>query len=61
MRAPERGDLVQINFDPQSGREQAGRRPALVLSAARHHFVFQIHGFTGRPMQNRCLKRHGKP
>ena len=29
---PERGDLIWISFDPQTGREQAGRRPALVLS-----------------------------
>jgi len=29
---PDRGDLVWIDFDPQTGREQAGRRPALVLS-----------------------------
>ena len=29
---PERGDLVWLTFDPQAGREQAGRRPALVLS-----------------------------
>lgn len=29
---PERGDIVWLNFDPQVGREQAGRRPALVLS-----------------------------
>ena len=29
---PERGDLVWLAFDPQAGREQAGRRPALVLS-----------------------------
>ena len=29
---PERGDVVWINFDPQMGHEQAGRRPALVLS-----------------------------
>lgn len=26
------GDLVWLTFDPQAGREQAGRRPALVLS-----------------------------
>jgi len=29
---PDRGDIVWINFSPQSGREQAGRRPALVIS-----------------------------
>ena len=30
--APARGDIVWLEFDPQAGREQAGRRPALVLS-----------------------------
>jgi mRNA interferase MazF len=30
--APERGDLVWISFDPQVGHEQAGVRPAVVLS-----------------------------
>jgi mRNA interferase MazF len=29
---PERGDLVWLNFDPQRGHEQRGKRPALVLS-----------------------------
>ncbi len=29
---PERGDFVWLAFDPQSGHEQAGRRPALVVS-----------------------------
>jgi mRNA interferase MazF len=29
---PQRGDFVAINFDPQSGHEQSGRRPALVVS-----------------------------
>ena len=29
---PDRGDLIWINFNPQVGHEQAGRRPALVLS-----------------------------
>lgn len=30
--APDRGDIVSLQFTPQRGREQAGRRPALVLS-----------------------------
>lgn len=30
--APERGDLVWLQFNPQAGHEQAGRRPALVVS-----------------------------
>jgi mRNA interferase MazF len=29
---PDAGDLVWLTFDPQVGHEQAGRRPALVLS-----------------------------
>ena len=29
---PERGDIVWMQFNPQVGREQAGMRPALVLS-----------------------------
>ena len=29
---PERGDAIWINFNPQAGHEQAGRRPAIVLS-----------------------------
>ncbi len=29
---PKKGDLVTLTFDPQSGREQKGRRPALIIS-----------------------------
>jgi len=29
---PQRGDLVWLTFDPQAGHEQAGRRPAVVLT-----------------------------
>lgn len=29
---PERGDIVWLDFDPQIGHEQAGRRPALTIS-----------------------------
>ncbi|MEO8927012.1 MAG: type II toxin-antitoxin system PemK/MazF family toxin [Caulobacteraceae bacterium] len=31
---PDAGDLIWTDFDPRTGREQSGRRPALVLSAA---------------------------
>lgn len=36
---PERGDLIGLTFDPQSGHEQKGRRPALVIS----HYLFNRH------------------
>jgi mRNA interferase MazF len=29
---PDRGDIVWLNFDPQSGHEQKGKRPAIVIS-----------------------------
>jgi mRNA interferase MazF len=34
---PDRGDAVWITLDPQAGHEQAGRRPALVLSPAAYN------------------------
>jgi len=37
VRVPDRGDLVWINLDPRSGHEQAGRRPAVVLSPAAYN------------------------
>jgi len=30
--APKKGDFIILSFDPQSGHEQKGRRPALVVS-----------------------------
>ena len=30
--APQRGEIVRVSFNPQRGSEQAGTRPALVLS-----------------------------
>ncbi|HSB71291.1 MAG TPA: endoribonuclease MazF [Candidatus Methylomirabilis sp.] len=32
VHAPDRGDIVWVDFDPQAGHEQAGRRPALIVS-----------------------------
>ena len=29
---PEQGDIVALSFDPQSGHEQKGRRPAVIVS-----------------------------
>lgn len=29
---PKKGDFIAVTFDPQSGHEQMGRRPALVVS-----------------------------
>ncbi|WP_133365570.1 endoribonuclease MazF [Qipengyuania sediminis] len=36
---PDTGDVVWLHFDPQAGHEQAGHRPALVLSPARYNGV----------------------
>ncbi len=34
---PDRGDIIWIDFDPQAGREQSWRRPALVLSHKKYN------------------------
>ncbi len=34
---PDRGDIVKLNFSPQVGHEQAGFRPALILSPAKYN------------------------
>jgi len=34
---PDRGDVVWLAFTPQAGREQAGRRPAVVVTPARYN------------------------
>lgn len=34
---PESGDVVWLQFDPQAGHEQAGHRPALVISPAAYN------------------------
>lgn len=39
---PDAGDIIRIDFDPQAGREQAGRRPALVLSPRRYNDLARL-------------------
>ncbi|ARO86368.1 toxin MazF [Nitrosospira lacus] len=36
-RVPEAGDIVWLHFDPQAGHEQAGHRPALVVSPSSYN------------------------
>ncbi len=36
------GDIIICNFDPQSGHEQAGRRPAIVVSKQSYNEVSTI-------------------
>ena len=37
MELPDRGSLVWLLFSPQAGREQGGRRPAIVLTTIGYH------------------------
>ena len=34
---PDRGDIVWLNFAPQTGHEQSGKRPALILSPSSYN------------------------
>jgi mRNA interferase MazF len=34
---PNRGDIVWLNFDPQKGHEQKGKRPAIVVSSKEYN------------------------
>jgi mRNA interferase MazF len=36
---PERGDIIKLQFNPQSGREQANYRPAIVISPADYNRI----------------------
>ncbi len=36
---PDKAHIIKINFDPQAGHEQAGWRPALVLSPATYNKI----------------------
>jgi len=39
---PDAGDIIEINFHPQSGREQDGKRPALVLSPLKYNRLARL-------------------
>ena len=61
--APKAGDLIWVDFDPRVGREQSGRRPALVVSPADFCRVTEfaivcVHGYTGRADAFNALARH---
>ena len=55
MYEPDRGDIVWITFNPTSGHEQAGHRPAVVLSPGKYNvkaglciccpITFQVKGY----------------
>lgn len=49
---PERGDIVWLSFDPHTGHEQAGRRPALVLSPV--HYNARVRLFLCCPITSRA-------
>jgi mRNA interferase MazF len=42
LYVPKRGDLVWMTLDPQEGHEQAGRRPALVISPVEYNRVRRL-------------------
>ena len=50
---PDRGDLIWIEFSPHAGHEQAGRRPALVLS------TFSYNRVRGLALMCPITSRHG--
>jgi mRNA interferase MazF len=62
---PARGDIVWMNFSPQAGFEQAGRRPALVLTSKEYNrrtsrfivcpITSQVKGYTFEyPLPKHC-------
>jgi mRNA interferase MazF len=66
---PERGDIIKLSFSPQVGREQAGYRPAFVVSPAAYnrksHFVLacpitnQIKGWKFEVILSKSMQTNG--
>ncbi len=42
LEAPKWGDIIWISFDPKRGHEQAGQRPALVISNSRYNAMTSL-------------------
>jgi len=53
---PDKGDIVWLDFDPQAGHEQAGKRPALVVSPKNYNSAIGLALF--QPITN---KQKGYP
>ena len=66
---PDRGEVVWLNFSPQAGYEQAGRRPAVVLSPRSYNqptglailcpITNRAKGYPCTPSRNRARNRRG--
>ncbi|AFZ13478.1 transcriptional modulator of MazE/toxin, MazF [Crinalium epipsammum PCC 9333] len=41
-RVPERGDIIQVQLNPRTGSEQAGYRPAVVISPAAYNQISKL-------------------
>ena len=61
---PKQGDIVFLDFDPQAGHEQKGRRPALVVSNEQFHIRTNMamvcpitNSLSGFPMHIKLDKR----
>jgi mRNA interferase MazF len=39
---PERGDIIKLQFNPKAGREQAGYRPAMVISTSEYNRISKL-------------------
>jgi mRNA interferase MazF len=39
---PDRGDIIKLQFNPQTGREQAGYRPAIVISTSEYNRISKL-------------------
>ncbi len=41
-RVPERGDIIQLELNPRTGSEQAGYRPAIIISPLAYNRISKI-------------------